>query len=592
MSEEVKTMDTSKKAIIKRINEELREREWGQTDLLERIIKYQIPGITDEVLRAKVKSQKGNFSTALKPNSNRMLSLENLYFISKAFRVPLEYLWFGEDKKSGFVPSGKRYAAFQDTENEYRAYIASLGHEDYIQHPDELGFNLFQYFGQYDSINGYRFFANKYGLYFDYAQHGQLMYINNEKYPQFCCHSDDNNLLSDNLMMTLVSHNDVKTFKTIYFDNCLLDRFNPEGYHRPDKKLFGDTFLDLLLKNEPFLALTANVKTLSLDLFNKGYSKDDKRDFIEPMFYAALDYALEHENEYNKHLEKMLRFALEYNKNLYEFTRDFIEKNKNTEHDDAFIDKHSPTVLRSSRYVVLGNIFRIVDTSKNKTINNLIKEINKLVFNMTHIINEQEKNNEEIQISTPDNPLFIELHDNANKKGVDYIPTKTFSNKDYTHFRYYESVQIDQDNVEQVEFIMDCLNKAQELVKQKNGKALVHGNLHGRVLMTTNGKITGLAGWQQCHYGDKYEDRSELLFEVDYFYSYDDKFLTNYKKMFDVIAQGLTDQEQRVLIERTIKLLNKNMKTILDEKDGRVFDAFKLKERIAKLEFFKELYLK
>lgn len=582
-------MDNSNKEIAKRINYELKNRDWSQTDLLREIIKFKFPNISKAELYAEVKAKKGNFSTALKRNSDRSISKEDLYIISKVFGVPLEYIWFGDEKKSGFIPKGARYAAYQDSESEYRSYIASLEYEDRIQYGDEFGFSLFDYFGQFDSINGYKFFLDNYGLHFDYAGHGELSYINGEKYPQLCSPSDRDNLLSNHLINTLVEHDEIKMFKAIYFDNCSLDRFDPGAWYR-NKNYFRDDFLNVLLKNEQFLDLALKTKVVDMNSLDEHYEKGTKRTFVEPMFYEALSFAIEHEEEYEYQLEKMLSAAVEYNKTQFEAIKEYLKNNKEHEFGDASIDRYSPRFLRSSRNELMGNIIRLNKTSSNDTVNKLIKEVEQYAFNMTHIINEQEKNNEEIKISTPDNPLFSELHENAIAQRADFIPTIVREDKGFTYFQYYESNVINPNNIEQLKVVIDVLNKSQALVKLNNGQSLVHGNMEGRVLMSMDGKTVGLAGWQKCHRGNKYEDRAELLSNVDIYY-FDEKYLVGYKELFEVLSQDFNKEEQLTLLDKAIDLLNSKRKKLLKDDRESMTRAIRLKERCSKLEFFKEVYL-
>ena len=584
-------MDNSNKAIAKRINKELKSRDWAQVDLLKEIIKFKFPNINKTDLYSEVNARKGNFSTALKPNSNnkRSISKEDLYIISKVFGLPLEYIMFGDEKKSGFIPQGARYAAFQDSDSEYRTYIASLEHEDHIQHPDEFGFNLFNYFGQFDSINGYRFFQKNYHLFFNYSESGLLSYVNSEGYEQSCSYSDEKNLISDNLISTLVEYNDLKTFKAIYFDNCPLKRFGDSHPYPRSKALFGDDFLETLLQNEPFLDLTLRTKEVELNSLNKAYEKGEKRVFVEPLFFEAVAYALKHEKEYKDQILKMLRFALTYNKSQYIFVKDYLKTHSN-EHGDARIEEYAPRILRSSRNIILGSVIELKAVVSSKEIRDLLNEIEQYVFNITHIINEQERNNETIKISTPDNALFIELHKNGVEKNVDFLPTMIHSDNEFTYYQYYESTTIGFDDIKQLQFVINCISKAQCLVEQKAGKVLVHGDFNGPILMTSNGAMVGLAGWQKCHYGNKYEDRAELLSNID-IYLYGHEYIEKFKSIFDVISQGFTEEERIKLINITIDLLAEKRKSTFQNDSANISQAYWLKERSSKLEFFKEIYL-
>ena len=582
-------MDNSNKAIAKRINKELKNRDWTQTDLLREVIKFKFPNISKAELYAEVNAKKGNFSTALKRNSDRSISKEDLYIISKIFGVPLEYIWFGDEKKSGFIPKGARYAAYQDNEIEYRSYIASLEYEDRIQYGDEFGLNLFDYFGQFDSINGYKFFLENYDLHFDYVHYGQMVYVNSEGHTQFCSSSDHDNVISNNLINTLVEFKEIKMFREIFFDNCSVNRFNPEAFYR-NKNYFGESFMEVLLKNEPFLDLALKTKVVDLNNLNGHYEKGTKRTFVEPIFFEALSYAFKHEKEYKSQLEKMLSVAVEYNKSQLEFVKEYLKVNKENEYGDVSIDRYSPRFLRSSRNVLMGNIIKLNEASSDDVISKLLKEIEQYAFNMTHIINEQEKNNEEIKISTPDNPLFAELHENAVAQRADFIPTVVRTSKEFTYFQYYESGAIDPNNAEQLKMVLDILNKSQSLVKLEDGKVLVHGNMEGRALMLNNGVVSGLAGWQKCHYGDKYEDRAELLSNIDIYY-FDEKYLARYKELFEVLSQGYDKAEQLALLNKAVEILNNKRKKLPKDDRDSLNRAIRLKERCSKLEFYREVYL-
>lgn len=580
-------MDNSNKAIAKRINKELRIRGWSQSDLLKIMIKNKYPNIS-KGFYDELNKKKGNFSTALKGDGKRSFSKEDLYFISKAFAVPLEYIWFGEDKKSEFKPSGPRYAAYQDNESEYRAYMANLEYEDAVQHPDEFGFNLFDYFGQFNSINGYKFFISNYHLHFDYLQYGELAYFNSQKYLQLCATRHKEKVVSDNLIMILAEQKDYKTFKRVYFDNCSIKRFSPDSFNRLNKNLFSDYFLETLLNNESFLNLLLQNKEVELNAFDARYEKGEKRIFVEPMLYEALFYALQHEEDFKEQLLKILNFALAYNKNQYEFIKDYLKKHEE-EYSDVIVESYAPRHLRTSRYIPMGNVFRQLGNSKNKELDDILREIEQCAFNMTHIINEQEKRNEEIKISTPDNELFVELNKNAEEQSISFIPRVVHSDKEFTYFKYYESNKIDYQSTDNLKLIINCLNQAQQLVTLKSNKVLVHGNLSGEVLMIEKGKAVGIAGWYKCYYGTKYDDRAYLLSKVDV-YTYGDDYLKKFEELFNIIAAGFGQDEKLKLIDKAIDLLDKERKLVLGEEKESHSKSFWLKERASKLEYFKELY--
>lgn len=575
------------KAIARRINKELKARNWKQTDLLRKLIKYKEPGITDNDLYKEVNKKKGNFSTTLKGNT-RAISLEDIYYISKIFRLPFEYIWLGYNKKEYFVPKGARYAAFQDNDDEYKAFIASLEDEDSITYKDEDGFNLFGYLGQFESINGYRFFLNNYGLHFDYKMYGQLMYFNSENHEQLCSYTGEKDDVSNNLIKTLAKHNDVKSFKAIYFDNCSLERFDYRHSRVCNKRLFGDDFLKTLLENEDFLKTAMVVREININLFDNNYDLRDKRSYIEPMFYEALNYALKNEKDYKDQLVKMLNFALGYSKSQYSFVNEYL-KSHEEEYGDVSIDEFAPRFLRSSRYVPMGNIFIFNDSSPDKEINDLLSEIKRCSFNMRHIKKQQEKSNEEIKELTPDNPLFREMFENANNKNISYLPTIILSDKEFTYYQYYECTKVDYENIEQLAFIIDCLNKVQSLVTPRPNKVLVHGNINDNTLMVDKGKMIGLAGWKNCHYGNKYEDRAALLSNV-YVYTSSDKWMEYYKEIFDTISKGFNRDEQITLIDKTLDLMAEQRKAIIAKGMDKIYKITHEKEKASNLELLKELY--
>ena len=581
-------MDNSNKAIAKRINKELRIRGWTPADLLEKIIKFKKPNISKGELYLERQKKKGNFYTTLKGNDDRSVPKEDLYVISKIFCVSLEYLWFGEEKRPDFIPSGPQYAAYQDSDEEYRTYIAKLEHEDRVQYPDEFGFNLFDYFGQYDSINGYRYFLNNYGLYYDYVEYGGLAYTNSEGYMQLCCSHDRENVITDNLMRLLTEKQDIKTFKKVFFDNCSLRRFDCDFYRR-DLKPLSDDFLEMLLRNEQFLELALQVREIDISIFNKYYEKGEKRRFIEPMFFEALSYALKNEKDCKEQLLKMLGVVLSYSNSQLVFINDYLKTHEN-EYGDVQIIQYAPRFLRSARNIPMGNVFRIINNTSDKEINNKLKEIEQCTFNMMHIRNEQEKKNEEIKILTPNNPLFVEITKKSVEQNVSFLPRVAHIDDEFTYYQYYESNGIDYENVEHLRIIIDCLNKIQDLVEPKPNKVLVHGNLNGKKLILENGKLIGVDGWQKCHYGNKFEDRVELLSNVNFYY-YGEEYIKKLSDVFDVIAQDFNQEEKIKLVDKTINRLNERMKERIQEEKDNHSVSFGLKERASKLEYFKELYL-
>ena len=585
------TMNDTNKAIARRINKELKSRGWKQTELLRKILEYKYPNLNKKELYNECYKKKANFSTTLKGNDDRSFSKEDLYIISKIFTLPFEYIWFGYDKKSEFVPSGARYVAFQDNENDYRAYIAGLEYEDKVQYSDEFGFNLFDYMGQFNSINGYKFFEKNYSLNFDYAKYGQLIYINRDGYQQTCSLNAKNDTTSDNLLKTLIQYKDVKTFNKIFFDNSPLNRFDFYQFREIDIKHFSDDFLDALLKDDLFFENIFKIKEVDISLLNNHYSKGEKRNFVEPLFIETLFYALKNEKLYKTQLEKMLDFSLSYNKSQYEFLLEYFNSHKN-EYSDVSISRDNKNLLISSRGLPMGNIFRIGDRSSDEHINMLINEIEKYAFNITHIKNGQEKSKEAIKISTPDNPLFIELCKNAINQNANYVPCMINFSKEFTYFRSFESRKISYNDCSELELIIEYLNKAQNLVDSKSNKVLVHGNLKEKVLMIEDGKAIGLSGWENCKYGSKYDDRIQLLMEVDYFIqSYNDP-LERFIPIFDTISQGFEKEEKITLLDKTIKALNDRIQMLIDEKDGVLLEAYTLSERVPKLELFKKLLIK
>ena len=584
-------MNNSNKAIAARINKELRIRNWSQTILLKKIIKFKNPEITKSDLCVEVNKRKGNFSTTLKGKEERSIPKEDLYIISKIFGVSLEYIWFGDKKKENFIPKGARYAAFQDSESEYRTYIADLDYEDKVQYADECGFNLFDYFGQFDSINGYKFFLKNYNLHFNYFQFGELIYVDSEGHSQLCHSRDNDYLISDNLIMILTEHNDLKTFKAIYFDNCSLERFDSDHAYNRNKTLFSDYFLETLLKNEPFFELIMKDREVDVGSFSRYYEKGTKRLFVEPMFYEALSFALQHEEDYKSQLLKMLGFALEFSKKQYELIKNYIKTHYDKdEHADVHVDQYATRFLRSSRNIPMGNVFKIREKVEDESLKSLINEIEQCTFNMTHIINAQEKKNEEIIISTPNNSLFLELCNNAREQKASFVPLMLHSDKEFTYFQNYESTAINFDNLDQLQLVIDYLNKAQNLVESKSNKVLVHGDLANKVLMVENGKVVGLAGWQNCHYGNKYEDRAVLLSNIDT-YSYHSDYLKKYKESFDVLSHDLDQIEKVKLVDRAIDILTDRRKSIAKEDKSNLLRICYLKEKTSRLELFKELYL-
>ena len=586
-------MNSSNKAIAKRVNKELKIKGMGQTELLKEIIKFNHPEYSQDEIYKEIMSKKGNFSTSLKGDDIRPIPKEDLYVISKILAVPLEYLWFGEEKKSGFIPTGARYAAYQDNENDYRAYISHLESEDKIQSGDETGHNLFDYFAEFDSINGYRFFAKNYNLHFDYNMYAQVMYCNKAGLTQFCTSLEKDNSMSDNIIFTLIKYKDTKTFRAIYFDNCTLDRFDSYINNRKDKKLFGDKFLSLLLENEDFLNFVLKTKTFNPSLLSRFKTSKEERTFVEPMFYEALDYAMNHQKEYKNALLKLLKFSLEYNKSQYEFIKEYITKQQNDRFGcrDVSIDTYNPRLLTYYMNISMGNIIKIKGNAQDAEIDELIRQIEQYAFNMTHIINDLEINKDEIKISSPDNPLFLELHDKAIENGADFIPYKIHSDKEFTYFMYYDSVTIDFENVDHTAKLIEYLNKVQSLVLDKEGKILVHGNLKDAKFMTKNGTIVGLTGWQKCHYGDKYEDGADILASLNIYYGFDSKFLDKYKEIFDVLSNGFNKEEQIILIDRAMQKLDKEAKLLQKGELNYIDKRIKLKERSIKLEIFKEEFL-
>ena len=577
-------MNSSNEAIAKRINKELKTRDWSQIELLRRIEEYKNPNINKVMMSSVVAKNKGNFSAALK--GHRSIAKEDLFIISKIFCLPLEYIWFGEDQKSEFVPSGARFAAYQDSEMEYRSYIAGLEYVDKIQYAGESGFNLFDYLGQYESINGYRFFVENYNLCFNYDRWRKLVFINSEGQCCFCSLKDKDYLATGNLLRTLVKYKDVKTFKKIFFDSALIDRFDPNGYYNNQNPYFDDDFLEILLQNEQFLDFVLKVGEVDLHSFNNRYQKGEIRYYVEPMFFEALSFALKNENTYYGQLLKMLRFAIAFNRKQHIFVEEFLKKHN--ERLDARVDKYDTKSLISDLGYPLGNIITIKEKTTNDEVNKLIDEIERLVFNMTHIINEQEKQDGEIKISTPDNPLFDELQRNAKEQRLPYIPTIVHANDEYTYFAKYESEGIKYTDIEQLQFVIDCLNKAQNLVSNKEGCVLVHGNLNSRVIMKTNGVIEGLAEWHKCHYGNKYEDRVMLLLNASI-----NIYVRNneiFKKAFDVISQGFDIDERFTLIDKTIDVLKERIALGLKENDYNESRIEYLAEALQKLEVHK-IYL-
>ena len=163
-----------------------------------------------------------------------------------------------------------------------------------------------------------------------------------------------------------------------------------------------------------------------------------------------------------------------------------------------------------------------------------------------------------------------------------------YSNKDYVFFKAYKSHTIQYEDVEQLRSIINVLDKSQDLVNRKANKVLVHGNLNGNVLMIEDNKIIGLAEWQKCHYGDKFEDRVELLSNVD-IYHFRNDFLIKFNDIFEIISQGFDENEKRKLIEKTINILDKKVKSLPNNKE-QFYETYNLKERSIKLEIFKKIY--
>ena len=70
-----------------------------------------------------------------------------------------------------------------------------------------------------------------------------------------------------------------------------------------------------------------------------------------------------------------------------------------------------------------------------------------------------------------------------------------------------------------------------------------------------------------------------------------EKYLTKYKEIFDIVSNGFTEEEQVILIDKAIKILNKQRKQISKDEHNYLDKVARSKELSSRLELFKEQYL-
>ena len=80
--------------------------------------------------------------------------------------------------------------------------------------------------------------------------------------------------------------------------------------------------------------------------------------------------------------------------------------------------------------------------------------------------------------------------------------------------------------------------------------------------------------------------------EVEQFYSSYNKPLQSLISIFDVIAQGFSNEDKIKLLDKTISALNEKIQKLLSDNDEDLLKAYNLNERLSKLELLKKLLIR
>lgn len=296
----------------------------GQTDLLCRIFKYNMKAtLKDQNIKAYdwAQKQKANFSKMV--NEGRKFPVDYLIGIEHVLNTSGDYLYMGSDEKSGFIPRGLRYTAYNDDPVGYISLMGESQDEregEVVTSFDEYGNSLVDYIIKFKSINGIRFLVENYGykynpMYHHFAAKDNFhFYVHNNNAPM--------------LIAKMIADNSDSDLFFAMFDEGL-ELLN--NYFKNENDIFNSPeFVSLILENDKLFDAALHKVNYSIEFINQrkhGFAFDNNY-FINPIISNLLNAAISdglyclktgEKSNYFLKAERIARYALKHNIEQVEF---------------------------------------------------------------------------------------------------------------------------------------------------------------------------------------------------------------------------------------------------------------------------------
>ena len=351
---------------------------------------------------------KGSFSQCF--NGKRNFKPEDYLAIEYVLNTSMAYIIEGKGEVSkDFKPSGIRYAAFTDTQGNYE----ELMREDIVNSSDEYNKTLIDYMIEYESKNGFKYFAER-----DLLPLGKTGGYSH-KVNCLSCDSNDRKKLLQVLCKVLPINLLIKYFDGFLDHNDII--FSNIDVNQNTS--FTDEVIGEVIKREDFRNALINTKIINLDAYNKGVIRKNGESFGDGLFVnyfltAMIKYALNHDIDDDIRSE-LINDALRINEESFKFVSSFAE-------EELIIDKYG-FITNKFTSVYFGSV--VIPSEVNVEIsdcsNALLKQLNRQVHDYHEFISNHSKISvyeNEILADKVNNEDYYRFFKLMNDKEIDFIP--------------------------------------------------------------------------------------------------------------------------------------------------------------------------
>lgn len=363
-------------------------------------------------LEDNVERCKGNFSKML--SGERRFPYEYILAMEEVLKTSILYIEKGinvEVPKS--FRKGFEYVAFTNKYEEFEKLSkeTSVDGRSIIDNVNEYGQTLMDCIIKYDTIEGIRFFYDKYQLKYDPLR--ELFKIidpqtKSENY-LFSCSGNKVYLIAK----MLIESRELELYQNIFDYYALLFYYNDHCQY------FQDNFLKLILDSKDILNTVLNCKKYPIknNCENKKViTNDTEFIFVNPLINAIFKYALDNYDKYQEKVDMILKKGLVLNKEVIEDLLTNCNEIKNTRiYEDGFIRSSLTHILYTYVFYPQENNKQLSSQTKR-----LIKDNIDLLENKLHNKDDKVTNIDSVMENIYNYSGIRDLYRNNNKV-LEYI---------------------------------------------------------------------------------------------------------------------------------------------------------------------------